>query len=286
MKSNIATKPILKPIFASALICGSLLLPAFADDAPAAPVAAPLVTTTNAVQHKYIFEEYEVLAPGGGTVVSVRVSDTYDKKFHKRVVSILDDAGGYKRLDRAHQVAERLQAACDTDPSFVDHLSPPASVGNEVVIIDPTHPGSWLITADKGSMRVANVHTPDEYAEVIAKAIHDRLQGIKLRDAPFDYQITKPKEINERAAEYFDEAHDAYETDHDTEVATSKCELALKLEPGFNNCRLMLADLYVETKQLDKAKLLYQYIASADDADPHDKQDAADRLNKINKGSS
>lgn len=289
MKSNIAIKPILKPIFASALLCGSLLLPAFADDIPAAPIAAPSIAATAGAQRKYIFEPSEVPAPGRKTIVSVILSDTFDEGFYRRILDILDDAGGYTRMDRAKKVAVRLQAACDADPSFIDNFMPPVPIGKEIVlklISQKDVPDGFIITADQGSMRAVNASSREAYAKRIEEAIKQRLAGINFRDAPFDYQLKDPKDINNRAADYFMEAGDAYSKDKDIEVATSKCELALKLEPGFNNCRLMLADLYVETKQLDKAKLLYQYIADASDADPHDKQAASDQLNKINRGNS
>jgi tetratricopeptide (TPR) repeat protein len=291
MKPNFALKPILKPIFVSTLLCGALLSSALADDTPVAQTTVPAAqipavasSTLPEKEHKFFFEEADTPAPNGKLDVYVRLSDSFDPKFAVRVLNILEDAGQYTRAERAKIVADRLQQALISDSNFVDKILPPVSLRGEVVLKlknQEADPDGFIITADKGSMRAVNAASTFAYANMIANVIKDRLAGIKLRDAKFDYDLKTPKEINDRAVEYFSEAKSAYAEDKDTEVAISKCEIALKLEPGFNNCRLCLADLYSETKQYKKARDCYQNIADASDADQKDRDVAHAELSKL-----
>jgi tetratricopeptide (TPR) repeat protein len=274
----------LKPLLFVTLLCGTLLGPVLADDSAAGSAAVVPVDVPAAVQHRYFFEEADTPAPNGKLDIFVRLSDSNDPTFFVRVLTILEDAGKYTRQDRAKIVADRLQAATDSDPDFVGKILPPVSIRGEVVLKlqnQATDPDGFIITADRGSMRTVHATSATQYANMISQVIKDRLKGIKLRDAKFDYQLTTPKEVNDRAAEYFAEAKDAYGQDRDTDIAISKCELALKLEPGFSNCRLCLADLYTETKQYTKAKNDYRQVADASDADKHDQDAACLQLAKL-----
>ena len=266
----------LKPLLFSVVLCGAFLVPAAAQDAPAAPTtqAAP-------ASHQYLFEPISTPAPGGGTTVYVRLSDSQDEEFHKRVLYILDDAGQFKRADRAKIIADRLNEAVKDDPDFVDNILPPASVGTEVVLKLKNQGTGWIITADEGSMRAANASTRQEYAERIIANIKDRLKGIKLRDAAFDYDL-KGEQKKVRAFEYFDQAQDAYE-DKDTDVALNKYQIALKLQPDYNFCRLRLADLYAELGQKSNARKEYQMVKE-NDSNAADKQVASDKLNSLGAG--
>lgn len=270
-------KPFFVPALFSAVLCGALCLPTFADE-PVAPAA-------DASSHQYMFQSHQVPAPGGGTSVYVRLSDSFDPGFNRRILYILDDAGRYTRMERAQKVAERLQKACDADPHFIDTILPPASVGSEIVLklkSQASDPGSFIITADRDSMRSANASTREQYAQMIITAIRDRLKGIKLRDAAFDYDLKTSEDRNKRAVEYFDQAQEAYE-DKDRDVAISKCEVALKLEPNYDFCRLRLADLYAEAGQKGKARELYARVAFSD-ANVADKKVAASRLKGLGNG--
>ena len=279
--------PAFNAVIFSAVLCGTLFSPTFADEpvVPTVPTAdAPIAPTADAapaVQKQYIFEPKEVPAPGGGTTVYVRLSDSFDPSFHRRVLFILDDAGKYTRTQRAKVVATRLQKACNADPNFVDTILPPQSLGSEIVLklkSQASQPDGFIITADRDSMRSANASTREQYAQMIITAIQDRLKGIKFRDAAFDYQLNAEQRM-QRASEYFEQAHTAYEN-KDPDVAISKCELALRLQPDYNYCRLLLADLYAETKQNDKARRMYQLVKTQD-GNAADKKTASDRLKRL-----
>jgi len=265
----------LKLLFGPALLAAALCLPALADE-PSAPAADA---------HHYTFESSEFPTPGGGTTVTVRLSDSFDPAFSRRILEILDDAGKYTRLERAQKVAERLQKACDADPHFVDTILPPASVGSEIVLklkSQASDPASFIITADRDSMRSANASTREQYARMIIAAIQDRLKGIVLRDAAFDYDLKTSEDKNIRAVEYFNQAQEAY-NEKDKDVAISKYEMALKLEPNYDFCRLRLAGLYAEVGQKGKARELYARLASTD-ANAADKRTAAARLKGLGNG--
>jgi len=273
--------PAFNAVIFSAVLCGTLFSPTFADE-PIVPTAdAPTADAAPAVQKQYMFEPKEVPAPNGGTTVYVRLCDSLDPSFHRRVLFILDDAGRYTRMQRAKVVATRLQAACDADPNFVDTILPPQSLGSEIVLklkSQASQPDGFIITADRDSMRSANASTREQYAQMIITAIQDRLKGIKFRDAAFDYQLNAEQK-KQRASEYFEQAQSAYE-DKDSYVAISKCEMALRLQPDYNYCRLRLADLYAETKQNDKARRMYQLVKTQD-GNAADKKVASDRLKSL-----
>jgi len=240
----------------SAVLCGTLFSPTFADEPIVATADAPIADAVPAAQHHYTFEPKEVPAPGGGTTVYVRLSDSFDPSFRRRVLFILDDAGKYTRMQRAEVVAMRLQKACNDNPDFVNTILPPAIVGSEIVLklqSQASQPDGFIITADRASMRSAGA-------------------------SAFDYQLNAEQK-KQRASEYFEQAQSAYE-DKDSYVAISKCELALRLQPDYNYCRLRLADLYAETKQNDKARRMYQLVKTQDN-NAADQKVASDRLKRL-----
>ena len=273
--------PAFNAVIFSAVLCGTLFSPTFADE-PIVPTAdAPTADAAPAVQKQYMFEPKEVPAPNGGTTVYVRLSDSFDPSFRRRVLFILDDAGKYTRMQRAEVVAMRLQKACNDNPDFVNTILPPAIVGSEIVLklqSQASQPDGFIITADRASMRSAGASTREQYAQIIITAIRDRLKGITFRDAAFDYQLNAEQRM-QRASEYFEQAQTAYE-DKDPDVAISKCELALRLQPDYNYCRLRLADLYAETKQNDKARRMYQLVKTQDN-NAADQKVASDRLKRL-----
>ncbi|MGI4792326.1 MAG: hypothetical protein ACRYFS_26160 [Janthinobacterium lividum] len=269
----------LQPILLSTLLCGSLIAPALAQDTPADTSSASAVADGST--HQYLFEAKQSPAPDGGTSVYVRLSDSLDESFHKRILYVLDDAGKYKRFDRAQIIAGRLNDAVKADPNFVNNILPPANVGTEVVLKLKNQTDGWIITADEGSMRASNASSRQEYAQRIMAAIQDRLKGIKLRDAAFDYQLN-PDQKKVRASEYFDQAQDAYDN-KETNVSVSKYQLALKLQPNWNYCRLQLANLYAEMN--DKSKAREQYLLVKEkDTNAADKKVASEKLLSLGAG--
>lgn len=275
MKPNLALKPILKPIFVSTLLCGALLSPVLADTS-----TDTSTVPTPTIAHHYVFTAAEL-----DSDVYVRLTDDNDEDFNPIVVEVVAEAGGLTKIQRAQSIASSLQKASDADPTFIDHLKVEKLQGGagEVVVTSTTlQDKQWFVTADARSKRTVNAPTREVYAQWIVENIQNRLKGVKLRDAAFDYEL-KGDQKKQRAYEYYKQAQDAY-ADKDTDVAVSKYQMALKLSPDYNYCRLKLANLYLELNQAgdkDKARELYQQVADAVDADVDDKKAAADKLHGL-----
>ena len=262
----------IKTVVFPVVLFGSLLAPVLAQVPPVTnadamasaqtPPAVDPISGTPLTHGHYTFEAAAV-----GSRAFVALFDEADPTFEALVIEVPASAGGLTKMQRASEIAARMQRKSDADPTFGQDLDV-GSENNLVVVVVKNQPDGLVATADEQSKRTSGAKNCQVYAGRIIASIQERLKGINLREADFDCDLT-PEVKAVRAGEYYLEAQaDLRPGDRDTDAAVCKYKLAISYSDNphsRNYYRLQLAELYSDLNQKALAEATYRQVQAAAD---------------------
>jgi hypothetical protein len=218
------------------------------------------VQQTASVPIQFVPETDQV--PGGQPKGVVLLKNPNDQT-QTTLVEIPVGTKDYPVDKRAQLVANRLQAARQSDPLFASALT--AYPYNNEIVVGPT-PGSsdYLITADKQFAELSGL-TPQQLATNIETTIQAKVDpnaAPNTRALWSDFQLSPDQKLA-RANGLRQSGDDAY-NEGDKDGAERLYLHAVRLAPEYAEPYIRLSDLYIEEGQYDKSvDILQQAQASA-----------------------
>lgn len=198
------------------------------------------------------------------------------------VLTVEAPNGGLSIKERATDIANLLNKACQEDPQFYTDLVKQV-IPREVYLHLPDSQLP-IVTADQNWSRQSGTSDPGVFAEELISKLKTDLSGVRFRDAPLDFELTSTDAKNGRAQQYYDDAQAAWQAGHFDEAA-NKFVLAVNLNPAYSICWLKLGELYelpaFPDHDLSKARYYYQQALSDDQADAITQEQARAALARL-----